>query len=272
MKARYRLLAGALALCMTALACVPHPCRGGILRPIQAAAETEEELAAKRLQYANTIGCLVNDHRASCGLRELMLLPQLNDISQIRADEMAVYCKSKRPGDVAWDTVLTENGFRYAYAAQNIAAGGNTPTGTFGQFMRSEGHRLNLEGENFTHLGIGYTYDPNAERYYYFWAMILAVCVDDAGQPEQREGEFYPTRARGDANADTVINAADATYILTHASELAVGVSVGTSKGLIEAADLNGNGRVDAVDASALLSYVAAAGVDPGVSIDSFAW
>ena len=271
MKARDRLLAGALALGLAALSCFPLPCRGGIIRPLTAAAETEEE-TAQRLQYANTIACLVNDHRASCGLRELMLLPDLTDLAQIRAEEMAVYCNRKRPGDVDWDTVLTENGFRYSYAAQNIAAGSNTPTGTFGQFMRSEGHRLNLEGENFTHIGIGYRYDPNAGRYYYFWAMILAVCVDGAGQPDVREGEYYPTRARGDANADTVINAADATYILTHASELAVGVSVGTSKGLRESADLNGDGRVDAVDASALLTYIAAAGVDPNVTIDSFVW
>ena len=59
----------------------------------------------------------------------------------------------------------------------------------------------------------------------------------------------------GDINGDTVINANDASLILSSYSKLQVGAELDLTPEQMKAADINGDGKIDAKDASDALAY-----------------
>lgn len=241
-------------------------------------------------EYAEIIISQVNDARLSepgVQLSELKMLPVMCDYAQVRAGELVLNFDHKRPvvdanGDpiesnIGADgnpkncfTVIKEDGFWYNSAAENIAAGNVLPVQTFNQWMDSPSHRGNIMGE-FTHIGIGYYYDPDSV-YKYYWSMFLVKCLDVNGNPVVYENEYIPPRELGDADGSHVIDASDATRILQYDTEFNAGLAARVSDAFRAAADINGDGEVNSIDASILLSYIAAHGADPEAQLESFIW
>ena len=261
MKSRSRIFCSCFAVCFALSS----------LLPVTAGAETEEE-RAKRIEYAETVVGCVNDARAARGLGELDMVPDLCDVTQIRAVEISEVFSHDRPDGRDFTTTLKENGYsNYSFAAENIAAGNSLPQKTFNQWMNSPGHRDNMLSEDLTHIEIGYYYNPDV-KYKYFWGMFLIGVYDEMGMPCVYPTQYKPVRAKGDADGTKVINAADAAYVLTFAAEKAVGNYINASVRFSEAADINNDGKVNAVDASIILAYSAQAGLDPNAAIEDYIW
>ncbi|MDE6088647.1 MAG: hypothetical protein K2G25_09715, partial [Oscillospiraceae bacterium] len=256
------------------LACCATVCSLGVVQASAVnlhdeATMTEEEKQIK--EYCDIIVNCVNNERTERGLSELAIYPELSEAAYVRAVELVDKFDHYRPnGDMCF-TALKENGIRYSSCAENLAGGRADPVSTVDQWMNSEGHRKNILG-NYTHIGIGYYYDPNSD-WVYNWSMFLIGLYDtESKEPFVFDGQYCPTRELGDVDGSHVINSLDAKKILKYAASRAAGVEMGVVHEFMDVADLNGDGIADARDASAILAYSAAVGSDGNAVLQDFIW
>ncbi len=221
--------------------------------------------------YAEIICSTVNDIRASYGLSELSTTPLLIDLSTVRAQELVVSFSHTRPNGESCSSALREGGVSYSFMAENIAAGRADPISTVDQWMNSEGHRANILGENYTHIGIGYYYDPSG-AYVHYWSMFLVGAAGSDGNAYVYDGQYIPERELGDINGTKSINATDASVVLKYSATISVGMSYPAVDEFKAAGDVNGDGSIDAKDASIILTYASAAGSGQDVTIKDFVW
>lgn len=117
--------------------------------------------------FADRVLELTNDFRVQNGLPRLFADSALQVSSKVHAEDMA------RRGYFDHDTQDFSNGQNtvsgfspfarmgmigatYSTAAENIAAGQNTPDDVVNAWINSSGHRANMLNPNVTHLGVGY--------------------------------------------------------------------------------------------------------------------
>ncbi len=114
---------------------------------------------------------LVNEHRFSLGLKSLILKRDLNDIANTHSENMA-------SGEVPFghtDFSLRCSEARIALGggnlcSENVAKGQKTVQAAFDAWMKSPGHRSNLEKSRVTHTGFGFQQN---EKGVYFWTQIF---------------------------------------------------------------------------------------------------
>lgn len=252
-----RTAAACLACALAALPCASLP-------------QTAEAVDAQAKEYAEIMVSAVNDARVEYGLSELAIVPVLLDASSVRAQELETQFGHYRPDGSACFTALAEHGVTYNLAAENVAAGRADALGTFSQWMASEGHRANILGEGYTHIGIGYYYDPDS-TYKYHWSMFL-IGSYDGSQPYVYEDQYLPERVLGDVNGSKTINSSDAAFVLQYTADTAAGLSHPVVSDFRAAADVNGDKTVNSVDASIILTYTAATGSGSSVELNDFLW
>ncbi|MDE5565346.1 MAG: hypothetical protein K2I93_09340 [Oscillospiraceae bacterium] len=238
--------------------------------PAAAADEPDPEVLQ---EYIDIMVNQVNDVRAANNLSELSILPIMNGYAQVRAEEAAELFSHTRPDGRMCFSVIQDDGFFYNYAGENIAAGNTTPLPTFEQWMNSEPHRINILGSNFTHIGIGYYYDPDS-KYKYYWTMFLIGRYDNQSVPIVFDDQYIPERTLGDANGSHQIDVADANDILTYSAAHSAGISTyHATNAFLKAADVNGDGTVNAVDASIVLTYCAEVGAgNSEARLEDYIW
>jgi len=120
---------------------------------------------------------LVNKVRAAEGLKPLTGFALLQQVGDIRAEELADVFSHTRPNGSSCFTAMDEVGMPYGAAGENIAAGHNSPENvmwdpTYG-WMYSEGHRGNILDPDFQHMGVGYYYDSSS-YYRHHWVQTFA--------------------------------------------------------------------------------------------------
>ncbi|MDE5884553.1 MAG: hypothetical protein K2H29_05685 [Oscillospiraceae bacterium] len=229
---------------------------------------TEQEKQIK--EYCDIVINCVNNERTERGLSELATFPELSEVAYIRAEELPVLFDHTRPDGTMCFTAIKEAGIRYSAVAENLAGGRADPVATVEQWMNSEGHRKNILGEKYTHIGIGYYYDPNSD-WGYNWSMFL-IGTYDGTTPYVFDSQYTPGRELGDVDGSHTVDALDAKKILRYAASRAAGVEMGTVHDFMEVADLNGDGIADAKDASAILAYSAAVGSNGNAVLQDFIW
>ncbi|QRN97537.1 CAP domain-containing protein [Archangium violaceum] len=77
-------------------------------------------------------------------------------------------------GSTPWQR-MTNAGYTYSTAAENVAAGYATPSAVVTGWMNSSGHCNNIMNPSLTQLGVGYYYAPNS-TYKHYW-------TQDFGRP-----------------------------------------------------------------------------------------
>jgi uncharacterized protein YkwD len=68
---------------------------------------------------------------------------------------------------------LTNAGYRFSFAGENLSAGIEDPASVVRQWMGSRDHRENLLEHAATEAGIGYVTAPQG-RYGHYWTLVLA--------------------------------------------------------------------------------------------------
>ncbi len=116
--------------------------------PDQAVLNTQEEMLK-----------LVNAERAKNGLKPLELDWQVSRVSQYKSDDMAKnnYFDHNSPTYGSPFDMLKQFNIKYRSAGENIAKGQKTTQAVMTAWMNSSGHRANILGQSYTHLGVGYT-------------------------------------------------------------------------------------------------------------------
>ena len=115
---------------------------------------------------------LVNKERHKEGLEPLTGFSLLQQVNDVRAEELTEYFSHTRPDGSSCFTALDQAGVPYSYAGENIAAGYSDLEAVMAGWMDSSGHRANILNVNFQHIGVGYHY--NASSYYRrYWVQMF---------------------------------------------------------------------------------------------------
>jgi uncharacterized protein YkwD len=101
---------------------------------------------------------LTNQKRAAVGCGALAVNATLTQVAQAHSADMATnnyFSHDSQDGRSPFDR-MTQAGYRFSAAAENIAAGQRTPQDVVTAWMNSEGHRANIENCTYTEIGVGY--------------------------------------------------------------------------------------------------------------------
>lgn len=100
---------------------------------------------------------LMNAHRISLGLPALLWDRRLADVAQAHSRDMFdrhYFSHTSPDGRSTWDR-LAARGVTYSQAGENIAWGQGTGSAVLRAWLRSPGHRANIERGSYTRHGVG---------------------------------------------------------------------------------------------------------------------
>lgn len=171
--------------------------------------------------WADDVVMLVNQERAAVGQPPLKKAAELDAAASGHSDAMATrdffaHCDLDT-GASPWARI-TAAGYQYTSAAENIAAGYDTPSAVMAGWMSSPGHRANILSSGFREIGVGYGYqsgdlgdvrrdldgnciadDFNNGPYFHYWTQsfgsrngVYPVVIDgEAVTTPDRDVELY---------------------------------------------------------------------------------
>ena len=108
------------------------------------------------LNFSMDVLRLVNEERRKAGLNELQYCHDLQDVVDLRTEEVTYMFSHTRPDGTTFETALDESGIDYYLAAENIAKGIKTPEQVMNAWMNSEGHKANILCPYVSHMAVGY--------------------------------------------------------------------------------------------------------------------
>lgn len=239
----------ALCLCLALFCpeCPEHPKILGILDASAAYSANDSQ------NIADQIGLLVNQERETAGLAPVRISPLLTQLAQQRAEELVVLFSHVRPDGSDCNTIL-DGVVDYMAFGENVAYGYTEAQGVMAQWMNSLGHRANILNSRYEYLGVG-RYESGGVTY---WVQIFTggSALEDAYLPEIQEDPAI----LGDVNQDGVVNAGDASLILSASALTGSGAESGLTPEQEKIADINTDSQINAEDASLILEYSAVSG------------
>lgn len=128
----------------------PTPSTG--TNPPPTTPQTQTALTAEE----NQLVYLVNEARAQYGLRPLAVDTRLVELARKKSSDMIAnnYFGHVSPTYGTAFDMLQAAGIAYRYAAENIA-GAQSVKDAHAMFMASAGHKANILGSQFSHIGVG---------------------------------------------------------------------------------------------------------------------
>ena len=115
------------------------------------------------LSYENEVIRLVNEIRASNGLKPLTANWELSRIARYKSEDMSDnrYFSHTSPTYGTPFQMIKAFGLSYWSAGENIAYGYGTPAAVVNGWMNSSGHRANILNASYTQIGVGYCASGN---------------------------------------------------------------------------------------------------------------
>lgn len=106
---------------------------------------------------------LVNQERAKVGCAPLTVDSRLVAAAQGHSADMAArdYFDHTTPEGVTFDQRITQAGYRWSGAAENIAKGQPDAASVMAAWMNSPGHRANILNCGYRDIGVGLAYDAS---------------------------------------------------------------------------------------------------------------
>ena len=118
--------------------------------------------------YEDQVVTLVNQERAKAGCKALTVDSRLVTAARGHSQDMATrnYFDHNTPEGVTPWTRITNAGYRFSSAAENIASGQTTPASVMTAWMNSQGHRENILNCNLRNIGVGLAYNAKHTPYW----------------------------------------------------------------------------------------------------------
>lgn len=115
----------------------------------------------KAEEYAMEVIRYTNIERVKAGKTELKYHAKMQEAAMVRAKEIATLYSHARPDGRSSGSALTDAGASCYIASENILrANKTTPENAVNAWMRSEAHMVTMLHSQYTHIGVGYYYDP----------------------------------------------------------------------------------------------------------------
>ena len=113
---------------------------------------------------------LINQERLAAGMPLLELDIRLIEAAQLHSLDMATnnFFSHTGSGGSSVSERVSLAGYTWSSVGENIAAGYQTPASVVAGWMDSPGHKANILGSGFEHLGVGYAYDAESD-YGRYW-------------------------------------------------------------------------------------------------------
>lgn len=123
---------------------------------------------AGNTSYEDQVVTLVNQERAKAGCTALTVDSRLVTAARGHSQDMATrnYFAHNTPEGVTPWTRITNAGYRFSSAAENIASGQATPAAVMTAWMNSQGHRENILNCNLRNIGVGLAYNTKHTPYW----------------------------------------------------------------------------------------------------------
>lgn len=124
--------------------------------------------------FVNEVVNLINVERTRADLDPLQIDRQLTQAAQAHTESMAdndFYSHTGVDNSSPFDRIQN-TGYQYLTAAENIAAGYQTPEAVVQAWMGSTEHRANILNSDLTEIGVGYEYlaiDTGLVNYHSYW-------------------------------------------------------------------------------------------------------
>jgi uncharacterized protein YkwD len=118
--------------------------------------------------YEDQVVTLVNQARATAGCKALTVDSRLVTAARGHSQDMATrnYFDHNTPEGVTPWTRITNAGYHFSSAAENIASGQTTPASVMSAWMNSPGHRANILNCNLRNIGVGLAYNAKHTPYW----------------------------------------------------------------------------------------------------------
>ncbi|WP_409253006.1 CAP domain-containing protein [Bacillus sp. SCS-153A] len=119
-------------------------------------------------EYVQQVIDLTNGERKKNGLPALKPHAELSNVARIKSEDMVNknYFSHTSPTYGSPFEMMENFGIDYSTAAENIAAGQETPKEVVKAWMESPGHRKNIMNQQVTHIGVGYAEDGGRGIYW----------------------------------------------------------------------------------------------------------
>jgi uncharacterized protein YkwD len=125
---------------------------------------------------------LINLERGEANLDTLQIDSQLSQAAQLHTESMVTddfFSHYGVDGSSPFERIQ-DTGYQYTTAAENIAAGYQTPEAVVEAWMGSAGHRANILNPDLTEIGVGYEYlanDTGSINYNSYWTTTFGTSV-----------------------------------------------------------------------------------------------
>lgn len=143
--------------------------------PCSVSAVEEEDLSV----YAEQVWEIVNEERAKAGVSPLAFSAELNEVAELRAEELKELYSHTRPDGSECSTALTERNITFDWRGENITTFMNMGSDISGiamdNWLNSEGHRRNILKKEYNNIGVGVSYK---DGYYYLVQVFCGNFVD----------------------------------------------------------------------------------------------
>jgi uncharacterized protein YkwD len=122
---------------------------------------------------ANAAASMISGYRANNGLLPIAIDPQLMQLAEAHARDMATRNKVDQNLGGAFTMRLKRAGYHAKIAVENVSAGYHTLAEAFSGWRDSPPHRANMLLKTATKMGIATAFAPGT-KYKVFWSLILA--------------------------------------------------------------------------------------------------
>jgi uncharacterized protein YkwD len=136
--------------------------------PARTSAGTTAPLPGGNAGYEAQVVTLVNQERGKAGCAALTVDSRLTTAARGHSQDMAArnYFDHNTPEGVTPWTRITNAGYQFSAAAENIAEGQTTPASVMQAWMNSTGHRTNILNCNLRNIGVGLAYNTQHVPYW----------------------------------------------------------------------------------------------------------
>ena len=114
----------------------------------------------KAEEYAMEVIRYTNIERVKAGKAELKYHAKMQEAAMVRAKEIATLYSHTRPDGRSSGTAMSDAGVGNPGAENILRANKTTPENAVDAWMRSEEHKWTMMDYDYTHIGVGYYYDP----------------------------------------------------------------------------------------------------------------
>jgi len=151
----------------------PDPGGSSAVPPASSAPSQTGAPPAANAAFEAGVATLVNAERKKAGCAALRVNDRLTAAARAQSTDMAVrnYFSHTTPEGVEFGIRITNAGYRWSVAGENIAKGQRTPADVMTSWMNSAGHKANILNCGFKDLGVGVAADSTGAL---LWTELMA--------------------------------------------------------------------------------------------------